>query len=57
MLSTAVFQSFLLLAAANIGLANPLALAPEHFEVLSMRASTTVDPAAVSNTKCLDASV
>jgi len=29
----------------------------EHFEVLKMRASTAVNPAAVTNTQCIDRNV
>jgi hypothetical protein len=50
---------FLLLAAATCALAGPRYIVPRdmqtHGEVLEMRASTTVDPNAVSNVKCIDA--
>ncbi|ORY65966.1 uncharacterized protein BCR38DRAFT_339294 [Pseudomassariella vexata] len=61
MLSTTLLQSLLLVAGANLALGNPVWArsigAPEHIEVLKMRASTSVNPDSVSNTKCIDPSV
>ncbi|KAK6086740.1 hypothetical protein SCUP234_02260 [Seiridium cupressi] len=61
MVSTSLLQANLLLAVASLTIATPVsprhALSSEHFEVLAMRASTTVDPNAVTNVDCTDSSV
>lgn len=58
MVSSSVFQTLLLVAGATISLANPVwpryTVSQEHLEVLAMRASTTVNPDAVTNTVCID---
>ncbi|KAI1478388.1 hypothetical protein K445DRAFT_24055 [Daldinia sp. EC12] len=59
MLSTTFFQSLLLLVAgASLSSASPVwphySIDGEHLEVLNMRASTSVNPGAVSNVECLD---
>lgn len=61
MLSVTVFVQTLL-ALSCVCLAAPYHMFPrvivpqEHFEVLKLRASTSVDPNAVADTTCLDAS-
>ncbi|KAI0137161.1 hypothetical protein BJ170DRAFT_678017 [Xylariales sp. AK1849] len=65
MVSNTLFQSILLIAAgATSILAKPIVynvprymLPQEHVEVLTMRASTSVDPSAVTNTQCVDPDV
>ncbi|ETS79450.1 hypothetical protein PFICI_09303 [Pestalotiopsis fici W106-1] len=57
MLSTTLLQTVLVLAGVSSVTASPLDLSLEHYEVLAMRASTTVDPNAVTNVECTDANV
>lgn len=60
-MASKILRAVLLIAAASGVLANPRYIVPlnaqAHNEVLSMRASTSVDPAAVSNMQCIDTSV
>lgn len=63
MLSLTIFVQTLL-ALSSVALAAPsgyhmfprVLVRQEHFEVLRMRASTSVNPAAVTETTCLDSS-
>ncbi|KAI0175893.1 hypothetical protein GGR52DRAFT_570873 [Hypoxylon sp. FL1284] len=61
MLSSTVLSSFLLVASAGLSFASPtwprFSVRNEHLEVLSLRASTSVDPAAVSDVNCIDRNV
>ncbi|KAI1869110.1 hypothetical protein JX265_002972 [Neoarthrinium moseri] len=61
MVSSSLLQAVLLMAGCATTLATPFvpryALTQEHLEVLAMRASTSVDPNAVSNTQCIDPNV
>ncbi|KAI1844199.1 hypothetical protein JX266_009683 [Neoarthrinium moseri] len=61
MVSSSLLQAVLLMASCATTLATPFvpryALTQEHLEVLAMRASTSVDPNAVSNTQCIDPNV
>ncbi|KAI1660058.1 hypothetical protein F4813DRAFT_311853 [Daldinia decipiens] len=59
MLSTTLLQSLVLLVAgASLSAASPVwphySIDGEHLEVLHMRASTSVNPAAVSGVECID---
>ncbi|KAJ9157742.1 hypothetical protein NKR23_g642 [Pleurostoma richardsiae] len=54
-----LLQTLLVLASARLSLAMPsgfprVYVPQQHFEVLAMRASTTVNPDAVSDVTCLD---
>lgn len=57
MLSSGVFTLLL----AGLAVAGPVwpryTVGPEHLEVLQMRASTSVNPAAVRETKCINSKV
>lgn len=56
--SVTVLRTLLLVAGATSAAATPMALgSPGHLEVLAMRASTTVDPNAVTNVDCIDPNV
>ncbi|KAI1408827.1 hypothetical protein F5Y13DRAFT_98483 [Hypoxylon sp. FL1857] len=59
--STTLIHSFLLLATASLSFASPVwphySVDNEHLEVLAMRASTSVNPAAVSGVTCIDRNV
>ncbi|KAI2618883.1 hypothetical protein GGR54DRAFT_640423 [Hypoxylon sp. NC1633] len=61
MYPTTLLHSLLLIAGASLSLAGPVwphySIANEHLEVLALRASTSVNPAAVSDVKCLDPSL
>ncbi|KAF3025672.1 hypothetical protein E8E14_013835 [Neopestalotiopsis sp. 37M] len=57
MLSTILLQAVLVLAGVSSVAASPLDLSSEHFEILAMRASTTVDPNAVTNVECTNPNV
>ncbi|KAK6196634.1 hypothetical protein LQW54_011328 [Pestalotiopsis sp. IQ-011] len=57
MLSTTLLKAVLVLAGARSITASPLDIPSEHFEILAMRASSTVDPNAVTNVKCTDPNV
>ncbi|KAI0162957.1 hypothetical protein BJ166DRAFT_281752 [Pestalotiopsis sp. NC0098] len=57
MLSTTLLKAVLVLAGASSITASPLDISSEHFEILAMRASSTVDPNAVTNVKCTDPNV
>ncbi|OTA69401.1 hypothetical protein K449DRAFT_428850 [Hypoxylon sp. EC38] len=56
--STTLLHSLLLLATASLSFASPVwphySVDNEHLEVLAMRASTSVNPAAVSDVTCID---
>ncbi|KAH9996957.1 hypothetical protein F4779DRAFT_623017 [Xylariaceae sp. FL0662B] len=58
---TTLVQPLVLLASASLSLASPVwphyTVDNEHFEVLSMRASVGVNPAAVLDVECLDRNV
>ncbi|KAI0380015.1 hypothetical protein F5Y04DRAFT_104318 [Hypomontagnella monticulosa] len=59
--SAILLQSFLLIASVSLSLATPMwphySIEKEHLEVLKMRASTTVNPGAVSGVTCIDRNV
>jgi hypothetical protein len=55
MVSITLLKAVLLVAGASFAAAQPVDQA--NVEVLQMRASTTVHPDAVTNTKCIDSSV
>ncbi|RYO88220.1 hypothetical protein DL766_009297 [Monosporascus sp. MC13-8B] len=62
MLSTTFLQAVLVLVAgAGVSLSKPvyprLSVSREHFEVLALRASTSVNPDAVTDVKCIDPNV
>ncbi|KAF7522210.1 hypothetical protein G7054_g12209 [Neopestalotiopsis clavispora] len=57
MLSTTLLQAVFVLAGVSSVAASPLDLSSEHFEILAMRASTTVDPNAVTNVECTNPNV
>ncbi|KAI2617518.1 hypothetical protein GGS26DRAFT_404008 [Hypomontagnella submonticulosa] len=61
MYCTTLLQSLLLLASASLSFSSPVwphySIDNEHLEVLKMRASTTVNPAAVSGVTCIDRNV
>ncbi|KAI8635341.1 hypothetical protein F5Y19DRAFT_407411 [Xylariaceae sp. FL1651] len=55
------YSAFFLLAGAACSFASPVwphyTVDNEHFEVLAMRASTTVNPSAVTDVTCIDSKV
>ncbi|KAI1779789.1 hypothetical protein F4818DRAFT_400601 [Hypoxylon cercidicola] len=61
MLSSTVLTSILLAASASLSFATPVwphfSVEREHLEVLEIRASTSVNPAAVSDVNCIDRNV
>ncbi|KAI1846749.1 hypothetical protein JX265_008947 [Neoarthrinium moseri] len=61
MLPTSLLRAFLLAATATLGTARPswphFTVGQEHVEVLSMRAAMPLNPAAVYDVTCVDASL
>ncbi|KAI6093592.1 hypothetical protein F4821DRAFT_252597 [Hypoxylon rubiginosum] len=59
--SSTLLSSVLLVASASLTFATPVwphfSIDNEHLEVLAIRASTSVNPAAVSDVKCIDSSL
>ncbi|XXG94454.1 hypothetical protein Hte_000711 [Hypoxylon texense] len=59
--SSTLLSSILLVASASLSFATPVwphfSIENEHLEVLAIRASTSVNPAAVSDVTCIDRNV